>query len=119
MIPLPLVTSVDIVSDVPEDTTVVVATASPIDSGAEPKPGEGNAVFGTILLHTSANDCNSFVFSSGSFGVKEVVVVVLAVVGVVKLMHVLIEGIIGIMGMTTGREREGENVNQNDYLTTG
>lgn len=110
-----------IVREVPEDTTVVDAPAIPAAIGsvaavAEPKPGEGNALFGTMLLHTSASACNSFVFSSGSFGVNEDVVVVLAVVGVVKLMHVLIEGMIGMIGMTTGRERENFNTGRHGYL---
>lgn len=66
--------------------------------------GEGSAVLGTMLLHTSASACNSLVFNSGIFGVIGAEVQVLVVgVDVVKLIQVLIEGIIGIIGMTTGR----------------
>lgn len=72
-------------------------------------PPEGNAVFGAMLLQTSASACNSFVFNSGILEVSGAVVVVL-VVGVVKLMHVLIDGIMGIMGMTTAK-KEGNGVN--------
>lgn len=47
-------------------------------------------------------------FSSGILGVIEAELVDVLVVGVVvvKVMHVLIEGMIGIIGMTTGKGEE-------------
>lgn len=47
------------------------------------------------IYHTSASACNWVVFTSGT-----VLVFVDVVVVVVRLMHVFIEGIMGMMGMT-------------------
>lgn len=52
----------------------------------------------TTVLHTSANACKLVVFTSGTVIWHTVVAVDVVVV---KLMHVLTEGIIGIIGMTT------------------
>lgn len=50
------------------------------------------------VLHTSANACNCVVFTSGTLIVFAFDMVLVVVVNV---MHVLIEGNIGITGITT------------------
>lgn len=96
-----LLATTSVVMVMPVDAVTDVTSEPQLDPMTS---GEGSAVFGTMLLHTSASACSSFVFSSGILGVIGVEVQVLVVgVVVVRLMHVLIEGIIGIIGMTTGR----------------
>lgn len=55
------------------------------------------------LLHTSARACNWLVFTSGTLMVLALVTVLVVVV---KLMHVLIDGRIGITGITTTIEKQ-------------
>lgn len=63
-------------------------------------------ILGTVIdsipvtvLHTSAKACNCDVFTSGTF--IPLVQVTVVVVVVVKHMHVFMDGIIGITGITT------------------
>lgn len=61
----------------------------------------GSAIVSTpvTLLHTSARACSCDVFTSGNF--MALVLDTVVVVVVVKLMQVLMDGIIGITGITT------------------
>lgn len=64
--------------------------------------GIGVTFVAVTVLQTSANACSWFVLTSGIFAQAELEVVVVVVV---KLMHVLTEGKIGIIGITTTRNK--------------
>lgn len=73
-----------------------VATTFVADT-REFRTGTGSILF--TVLQTSANAWSCVVFTSGKVIAVDVVVVV--VLPVVKVMHVLIEGRIGMIGITT------------------
>lgn len=62
----------------------------------------GNGSFTPTVQQTSARACNWVVFTSGIWfwAIEEVVVVLVCVV---RLMHVLIDGKIGMIGITENR----------------